>query len=122
MHVGGRPESQVCLAGGRTVDGWRSDGGGPAGLLSGETDSKQANRHTHTHRENKTGILLTSISLRASSLITAPEHGEKVTVVAAARRTQTCQAQVIPDSKIKGGAKWQGGRQASRAGGAVPES
>lgn len=43
MHVGGRLESQVCLAGGKTVDGWRSDGGGPASLLSGETDSKHAN-------------------------------------------------------------------------------
>lgn len=41
--MGGRLESQVCLAGGRTVDGWRSDGGGPASLLSGETDSKHTN-------------------------------------------------------------------------------
>lgn len=41
--MGGRLESQVCLAGGRTVDGWRSDGGGPASLLSGETDSTHTN-------------------------------------------------------------------------------
>lgn len=67
MHVGGRPESQVCPAaaasaaaapaagggGGGTVDGWRSDGGGPAGLLSGEVDSKQANTHAHTQTEKK---------------------------------------------------------------------
>lgn len=26
-----------------TVDGWRSDGGGPASLLSRETDSKHTN-------------------------------------------------------------------------------
>lgn len=59
MHVGGRPESQVCPAaaaaagGGGTVDGWRSDGRGPAGLLSGEADSKQTNTCTHTQRKER---------------------------------------------------------------------
>lgn len=73
MHVGGRLESQVCpgaaaaaAAGvGGTVDGWRSNGRGPAGLLSGEADSKQTN--TCTHRKKKRGILLTSISLSAAT-------------------------------------------------------
>lgn len=63
-HVGGRPESQVSPAvsvsvaaaaggGGGAVDGWRSDGAGPAGLLSGEADSKQANTHARTHGKKR---------------------------------------------------------------------
>lgn len=58
MHAGGRLESQVCLAGRRTVDGWRADGGGPVGLLSGETDSK----HTNTQKNRR--LLSMSDSLK----------------------------------------------------------
>lgn len=40
--MGGRLESQVCLAGGGSscVDGWSSDGESPARVLSAGTDSK----------------------------------------------------------------------------------
>lgn len=84
MHVGWRPESQVCPAaaaaagGGGTVDGWRSDGRGPVGLLSEKADSKQTNTCTHTEKrkKEKTRILLTSISLRASSVSAAGETWE----------------------------------------------
>lgn len=51
IHVGGRLESQVCLAGGRPVDG--SDGRGPASLLSGETDSKHTNIQKQRNSVNK---------------------------------------------------------------------
>lgn len=46
-----------------TVDGWRSDGGGAASLLSGETDSKHTNG----------GVLSMSDSLKRSLVITSRE-------------------------------------------------